>query len=84
MHQNLHHIGLSAWQNCSLDAKALHLNTVSATWVQRPVQVLNAQALALLMQEAKLRKGMLGAAASRSAGEWLKDDQHLDDLVRTE
>ncbi len=52
--------------------------------MQRPVQVLNAQALALLMQEAKLRKGMLGAAASQSAGKWLKDEQHLDDLVRTE
>ncbi len=56
----------------------------SRTWVESPVQVLSAQALALLMQQAKLRKGMLGAAASQSAGRWLKDEQHLDDLVRTE
>ncbi len=37
--------------------------------------MLNAQALALLMQQAKLRKGMLGATASQSAGTWLKDDR---------
>ena len=52
--------------------------------MERPVQLLNAQALALLVQQAKLRKGMLGAAATQSTGMWLKDEQHLDDLVCTE